>query len=68
MTVTIYRPQKCVYSMLDPFPTVISDTGNYYIKVYDIGTLFQQGQILILGSGRDQAIIDTRLFTYYDVI
>lgn len=67
MTVTIYRPQKCVCSMLDPFPTVISDNGDY-IKVYDIGTLFQQGQTLIIGSGKDQAIIDTRLFTYYDVI
>lgn len=67
MTITIYKPQKCVCSMLDLFPTVISDNGNY-IKVYDINTLFQQGQTLVIGSGKEQAIIDTRLFTYYDVI
>lgn len=67
MTITIYRPQKCLCSMLDPFPTVISDKGDY-IKVYDIKTLFQQGITLVIGSGKDQAIIDTRLFTYYDVI
>lgn len=67
MIITIYKPQKCVCSMLDPFPTVISDNGNY-IKVYDVVTLFQQGQTLVIGSGLEQAIIDTRLFTYYDVI
>lgn len=67
MTVTIYKPQKCVCSMLDPFPTVISDNGNY-IKVFEVVTLFQQGQMLVIGSGSEQAIIDTRLFTYYDVI
>ena len=67
MTITFYKPQKCVCSMLDPFPTVISDNGNY-IKVFEVVTLFQQGQMLVIGSGSEQAIIDTRLFTYYDVI
>ena len=67
MIITIYKPQKCVCSMLDQFPTVISDNGNY-IKVYDVVTLFQHGQTLVIGSGLEQAIIDTRLFTYYDVL
>ena len=67
MTITIYKPQKCVCAMLDVFPTVISDNGNY-IKVFDIAVLFQTDKTLVIGSGSDQAIIDTRLFSYYDVI
>ena len=67
MTVTIYKPQKCVCSMLDPFVTVISDNGNY-VKVFEVELLLQTGNTLLIGSGKEQAFIDTRLFTYYDVI
>lgn len=67
MTVTLYRPQKCVCAMVDQFTSVISEDA-LYIKVFDIQTVFHQHGMLVLSDGNIQTILDTRLFTYYDVI
>lgn len=77
MTITLYNVSKYVPDLLDNFP-ITQDASDYMrwinLKVFDVHTMVHDGQKLKLTTqdvrtGKWQtAWIDSRLFTYFDVV
>lgn len=77
MTITLYNVSKYVPDLLGDF-AITQDTSDYMrwinLKVYEINTMVYDGQKLKLTTQdvrtgrRATAMIDARLFTYFDVV
>lgn len=69
MIVTLYRPHKYVSDAVSAFTTTSSDDCTM-IKVYDVDTVFiSHGTLVLTGAKKDeQALIDTRLYCYFDCV
>lgn len=78
MTITLYRVQKYVPDILSDFETTEDGPHEYArwvnIKVFNVGSMFYDGYELHLDTmdprtGKcSTAWIDSRLFTYFDVV
>lgn len=67
MIVTFYRPQKYVEDACDNFVRHLNNDA-MALKVYDVDTIFVSSGTMVIKGKDSQAIIDTRLFTYFDVM
>lgn len=68
MIVTFYRPQRYVFDMCDNVFVTSQNADVTALKVYDVDMLFVSKGTLVLNGKDGQAVIDTRLFTYFDVM
>lgn len=72
MIITIYHCQKMVMDLVDNFDHMASYEGN--IKIFDADSIKADGKTLRLyredrRTGRKvKAIIDSRLYTYFDIV
>lgn len=77
MTITLYNVSKYVPDLVDGFQ-ISQDTSDYMrwinLKVFEVQTMVYDGQSLKLTTQdvrtgkRQTAWIDSRLFTYFDVV
>ena len=66
MIVTFYKPSKYLADATGVFYTTISPEA---IRVYDITDLYVSGNVIVLkDDDKNQAVIDHRLYTYFDCV
>ena len=68
MILTFYRPQRYVFDICDKVFVTSQNADVTALKVYDVETIFISKGTMIINGKDGQAIIDTRLFTYFDVM
>ena len=66
MIVTFYKPSKYMTEATDQFYTDLSTDA---VMVYGITDLYVSGKVVVLkDDDNNQAVIDKRLYTYFDCV
>lgn len=66
MIVTFYKPLKYMADSTAPFYTTVSPEA---VRVYGITDLYVSGHIVVLkDEDSNQAVIDCKLYTYFDCV
>lgn len=66
MIVTFYKPSKYMTEATDAFYTSMSTDA---VRVYGITDLYVSGKVVVLkDDDNNQAVIDKRLYTYFDCV
>ena len=66
MIVTFYKPSKYLTDTTDVFYKTASPEA---IRVYGITDLYVSGKVVVLkDEDNNQAVIDKRLYTYFDCV
>lgn len=66
MIVTFYKPSKYLANATDVFYTTVSPEA---VRCYNITDLYVSGNVMVLkDDDKNQAVIDNRLYTYFDCV